>query len=336
MNETTDKPNPWVAIFRGGKQTDSSGRSHDGSELLDKAVASFNTSEHEPPVVIGHPKENGPAWGWVSDLKRDGELLLAQFKDVQPAFADMVNQGLFKKRSASFYPDGRLRHVGFLGAVPPAVRGLPDVSFSEENPLTFDFSDKSDLEWRLDAIADWLTRLREHHIEKEGVESADQLYPSWTIDNLRRPLERSDRDGDFSDQPTMEANVADDTTTPAPDKSFTQQDMEEAVKQAEARFAETAKRERANREFMEEMRTEGRVTPAMEKAGLSDALNFLDGLADSAISFSDGASKPAGEVLRAVIREFPKQMDFSEAAGADSDPGTENTEQPTGVSANTI
>ena len=39
----------------------------------------------------------------------------------------------YEKRSASFYPDGRLRHVGFLGAAPPAVKGLAGIAFGQED-----------------------------------------------------------------------------------------------------------------------------------------------------------------------------------------------------------
>ena len=55
----------------------------------------------------------------------------------------MVQAGRFKKRSASFYPPqapnnptpGKwyLRHVAFLGAQPPAVAGLKDIQFSEDD-----------------------------------------------------------------------------------------------------------------------------------------------------------------------------------------------------------
>ena len=61
--------NDWIEVFRGGTQVDSSGTEHDGDALIDKAVSSFNTAEHEPPVVIGHPKDNAPAYAWVEGLK---------------------------------------------------------------------------------------------------------------------------------------------------------------------------------------------------------------------------------------------------------------------------
>ena len=67
-------------------------------------------------------------------LERVGDRLLAKFAQVDPAFERMVGEGKFKKRSASFYrrPDGlSLRHVGFLGAQPPDVKGLADVKFED-------------------------------------------------------------------------------------------------------------------------------------------------------------------------------------------------------------
>jgi hypothetical protein len=135
----------WIPIFNGGKQTDSMGREHDGNALIEKAVANFNAAKHEPPAVIGHPKDNAPAYGWVEGLKKESGLLFAKFKQVQPDFVQMVKDGLFKKRSAAFYPDGTLRHVAFLGAQPPAVKGLANLHFSEggEN-MSFEFNESKD------------------------------------------------------------------------------------------------------------------------------------------------------------------------------------------------
>ncbi|MBU0651872.1 MAG: hypothetical protein KKH02_13705 [Proteobacteria bacterium] len=45
----------WIPIFQGGSQTDSAGRVHDVTALIEKAVSTFNAARHEPPVVIGHP-----------------------------------------------------------------------------------------------------------------------------------------------------------------------------------------------------------------------------------------------------------------------------------------
>ncbi|MBF0410983.1 MAG: hypothetical protein HQM10_26805 [Candidatus Riflebacteria bacterium] len=123
----------WCEIFKAGTHTDSEGRVKTWSEGdLDNIVKKYDPAKHESPVVIGHPKDNAPAFGWVESLRRQGTSLLAKFRQVVPQFAEAVKQGLYKKRSISLYPDGTLRHVGFLGAQPPAIKGLADFSFSDE------------------------------------------------------------------------------------------------------------------------------------------------------------------------------------------------------------
>lgn len=96
----------WIPVFKTGTHTDSSGNEKTWTDAdLDKIAASYHPAGHEAPVVIGHPKDNGPAWGWVEGLKREGDILYAKFKDLVPEFVDMVRKGLFKKRSISLYPD---------------------------------------------------------------------------------------------------------------------------------------------------------------------------------------------------------------------------------------
>jgi hypothetical protein len=138
----------WVEIFAAGSQTDSEGRGHSISPAyLQQVVNNYSGGTHEAPAVLGHPEDNGPAYGWVSALRVNGNKLEAQFKDVDENFEAIVRDGKFKKRSASFYVDSEsapgkkapyLRHVGFLGATPPAVKGLRDIQFSEGETLTFD------------------------------------------------------------------------------------------------------------------------------------------------------------------------------------------------------
>ena len=134
----------WVEIFRAGKHTDSLGRTREFTAAdLDRMVAGYDPAKHEAPAVVGHPKDNGPAYGWVEGMKRAGGLLLAKFKQVAPEFEEMVRDGRFKKRSVSLYPDGTLRHVGFLGAQPPAVKGLKDVSFAAGDDCSqYEFSEE--------------------------------------------------------------------------------------------------------------------------------------------------------------------------------------------------
>lgn len=124
----------WFEIFRTGTHTALDGKVLTYTESdLDAIVSSYDPAKNEAPMVVGHPKLNHPAFGWVKELKREGDKLLAYAEQIVPEFAEMVNQGLFKKRSIALNKDGTLRHIGFLGAAAPAVKGLADVQFSESD-----------------------------------------------------------------------------------------------------------------------------------------------------------------------------------------------------------
>ncbi len=70
-----------VAVMRTGTFRDTNGQEHTFTTAdLDRIAASYNPSFHEAPEVIGHPKENAPAWGWVKGLKREGEVLFYEPK----------------------------------------------------------------------------------------------------------------------------------------------------------------------------------------------------------------------------------------------------------------
>ena len=124
----------WIELFSVGMHTDSNENQKKWSLAdLKKIVASYNPKKHEAPIVLGHPEDNSPAYGWVKALKVKQGKLLGQFAQVDKAFAKWVNEGKYKKRSISLYPDLSLRHVGYLGAMPPAVKGLEDHKFNEKS-----------------------------------------------------------------------------------------------------------------------------------------------------------------------------------------------------------
>jgi hypothetical protein len=69
----------WFEIFKAGTHQDSAGNERTWSEEdLDTIVSKYNPAEHEAPIVIGHPTDNAPAWGWVEGLKREGTRLYAK------------------------------------------------------------------------------------------------------------------------------------------------------------------------------------------------------------------------------------------------------------------
>jgi hypothetical protein len=144
-----------LAIFKPGKHIASSGVAVEFTQQdVESIAATYDPAISEAPLVIGHPESNNPAYGWVASLSFAGGLLKAIPKAVTEEFANWVNAGFYKKISASFYtPDNPnnpspgnyyLRHVGFLGAQPPAVKGMPDPSFSElDIVIMIDFAESN-------------------------------------------------------------------------------------------------------------------------------------------------------------------------------------------------
>lgn len=138
--------NQWIQISREGIFKDSKGVERDlNGNFLKQVVANFQ--ENNAPAVIGHPKDNTPAFGWVSALRLNNGVLEAQFSETDDDFEQMVAEGKFKKRSASFYVEGkpRLKHVGFLGAMPPAIKGLRDIQFNDGESVTVEISFNEEL-----------------------------------------------------------------------------------------------------------------------------------------------------------------------------------------------
>ncbi|EBU8698769.1 hypothetical protein AABH71_003150 [Salmonella enterica] len=158
VNNTTRTIN----IFRTGTFTDMRGRTHTYSERdLDMMATVYNSGRkrgYNAPLCLGHPASNHPQYGETNALiSRGGKLYATVTPDEN--LTGLVRSRAYKKISASFfmphhkdnpYPGSwMLRHIGFLGAQPPAVKGLEEFLFSEACELSFftygtgtaDFSD---------------------------------------------------------------------------------------------------------------------------------------------------------------------------------------------------
>ena len=121
----------WWDVFRCGTHIDHSGVQRTISAVdIDRAIAAYEPGS--APLVVGHPKLNAPAYGWVAEFRRLGDLVQAKASQVAPEFAEAVKAGRWKKRSIAFGPDMTFRHVGFLGAAAPAVKGLRDIVFADK------------------------------------------------------------------------------------------------------------------------------------------------------------------------------------------------------------
>lgn len=188
----------WIELFKVGEHTDSSGISRSWSESdLDTIVSKYDPSTHEAPVVVGHPKDNAPAYAWVESLKREGTSLWGKFKQVLPEFAEAVAQGSYKKRSIALYPDMTLRHVGFLGAQPPAIKGLKDIAFSESEFSIIEFGEYENKDQKIKQLQEELnaTKLAFSQATAQTMSTEEQLaLLQQQVDAIKKEARAKERE----------------------------------------------------------------------------------------------------------------------------------------------
>ncbi len=315
-------------IFKSGTRTDNNGRTVTITDAdVAQAAAAYDPKLHEAPLVIGHPKTDAPAYGWVGGLHADGGVLSADFAQMDDDFVGLVQSGRYKKVSASFYPPDSpsnpkpgswyLRHVGFLGAQPPAVKGLSAINFAEDD-VYVEFS-----EYAHRRAASIFRRLREWLIEQYDTATADKVVADWEI----RDIEES---ADWKPEPPTPA-FADPATPTDPE---THENKETPMSPEEQLTAEKAAREQAeakaaaaeaelkrlqdeqdrdlregkheqNAEFAEALVKEGRLKPA-DKALMVQVLDFADYPEQTSVEFGEGST--IGEALRQFLRGLPEVL----------------------------
>lgn len=328
---------PSIEIFRAGPHRTAQGKPVTVTAAdLAAVAASYDPAAHEAPAVIGHPKDTDPAYGWVKGLRVDGDRLVADLDQVNDDFAELVRQGAFKKVSASFYPAGSsanpkpqgmyLRHVGFLGAQPPAIKGLAPINFADDGADVLDFGEvrAGDVSWLARTVGELMRGFREYVIERDGAEKADQVIPSWRIDDMAATAGR------------IEAQAAD--AVPAnfsePDPATTKEAPvadPNAPSAAELKARE-AKLDADRLEFSEQQRTFRRQTHGAFLDGLVAAgkplpapkdqlLDFMEALAGGeTLDFGEVGGKvaPLDFFKDQVLAKLPAQVDFRERAPGDN------------------
>lgn len=138
-----------VQIFQEGRFR---GKLYSGRDLEDMCQ-NFNTnsSGRKPrlrvPLVIGHSEDQRlledtgiPAAGYIERIYRKGKKLFADFSDVAPAVARLINGRRYRRVSAEVYdeaPQGTvgqgktLRRVALLGGDLPQIKTLADIPLPE-------------------------------------------------------------------------------------------------------------------------------------------------------------------------------------------------------------
>ena len=149
----------------------------------------------EAPITIDH-QQTGPAYGWVENVKADGEKLMVSFKEIPEAFEKDVNEGKYKKVSVELYRnlEGKgayLKAVSFLGAATPQVKGLEPIKFmeaeadiyeSESVEDTEQFSEEEivELKNQVAELENQLAKFKENNKKLETVKSLKEKISSLT------------------------------------------------------------------------------------------------------------------------------------------------------------
>jgi len=330
-------------IFKSGRRTAMSGLTLDFSESdLAASAAAYDPAKHEAPLVVGHPRHDAPAYGWVRSLAATEDGLHAEPHQVNADFAELVSAGSFKKISASFFlPDSPnnpvpgvyyLRHVGFLGALAPAVKGLKAVEFAEfaqNEEGVVEFAD-----YGLDATAGLWRRMREWLLAQFGQAAADQVVPDWQIDALREAARADDTDDQlprvaFADPVDPPPGAAPNTVPTTPKENLVSPEQKAALEQENARLkqelqaaqaatqaAARAQRHTEHVNYAEQLISEGRLAPK-HKDTVVAFLDFADGeQADGQVlEFGEGEAKqPLADAFKSFLAEAPKVVEFGEVA----------------------
>lgn len=330
---------------------------------LVQLAAGFDPAKSRAPLVIGHPKLNAPAYGWTHSVEADAEgNVFAVPKQVNADFSEMVKAGSFKTVSSSLYPPKHpsnptpgqwyLRHVGFLGAQPPAIKGLQEVEFAEggDTAVTMPAVDLSEMQTAsaLWTVGRMFRALRDWMIAERGLDAADKVLSNWDVAGLEEASRAATADANaemstsFAEQRAAAAKTQTATQEPAVSKEAI--DLAEGQKKLkaendalDARAAAVAAGEKALADkaaaehkaglanFADGLIAEGRLLPA-HKAVVVELATALD--ATTVVEFGEGDGKTSAtklEAFKGFLKNQPVVVPLGEAArAAAASSGTES------------
>ena len=322
------KPETLIHVFRAGTHVTAAGERIEFTQAdLAASAAAYDPALHEAPLVIGHPKNDGPAYGWTKGLRAEGNDLYVVPDQLNPEFAQMVSDGAFKKRSLKWYrPTDPLnpkpgvwypQHLGFLGATPPAIKGLKPVELAQGgNLVEVEFS-----QWEDRTIARLFRRLREWFIAQHGQEAADRALDGYDVDALAEEAARDHKESQVFPAPAFaEASTIEEEFAVTPEEKAALEAENARLKQ---QIADAEARDKAARlagiktdavQFCEGLIGEGKVLPA-EKDTVVGLLVLAAHAQPVEFGEGDGAATDAPLVrLEGLLKALPKRVEFSEVA----------------------
>lgn len=342
----------WFKVFRAGTwRAGNTGKTYTfGVADLQTAATMYNGQSEDQkrlaPFVIGHPDIEKMAYGYAKEFRVVGDSLEVLPSRVAPEFAKWVNEGRLPARSMKFRKDMMPLHVGFLGDVQPAVPGLGEITlaeFEEEGDEYVIFSDPSS--WAVREMAGFMRRMREWLLVKFGQETADNVTPNFTIQDMETQAavdlaarsastSFSDDEDTMTEEERRAAEAAQAAKDAAIEARFAALEAENTTVRAQLATAQTQQQaltgqlqEAAFNEFVSspEMRT--RLTPAIASK-VRRIVNVLPN--GESYEFADGDGKTiktdALSELKDILRMIPEQYTLEAIAFGGVGPTTSQEE----------
>jgi hypothetical protein len=340
--------NQWIQIFRAGAYP---GKLPITVDDLKAIASGYDPRRSEAPLVLGHPDSDSPAHGWVEQLRVIRDQLWAKVRQVSPELKRLVREGAFKRISMAVFPEfeatGKmyLRHVGFLGAATPAVKGMAPVKFAEgafeSVDLELPIAEALDRQAGIMRVLDGCSLLCERIyglLDDETVADKRQAILDQ-VESLRALVEAEQFAEGEGGSPMkfwerlkalfVEAGIpvpGEEPPAPAAGQ-FTEDQVRareqaaaaKALADAEVKAARAARAQAVHAEvtaFVEAGIQAGTFLPAWKEAGLPQVLEQTM-LAEAEVTFAEGQPpKRVGEILLGLFKSLPKIVPLGEHAQA--------------------
>lgn len=279
--------------------------------IFDEIVSTFSPVKHEPPVTIGHINQSHadkPAAAWISGVKRVGKVLFAKCKQVWKTFDEEVQSGRYKKRSIGLRRNAAgklyLHHLAFLGAMPPACEGMPNIydlgiyeGMNADGENVFDYDDNKtnpNPKQRSGPVKEYsdleLEKIKDDAVAAAAKKTKDDIQEDYD-EKLKKEKEDAEKVG--KDKAEKEYNE--------------KREKDKDVINHEAKIDE----------FCDAGIKDGSITPAMIEAGLKQLLYSMVEPIEIEYSQKDKAGKESTvktnniDIVKAVIKAYAKVTEGS-------------------------
>lgn len=284
----TDPIYDWIEIFRAGKQTDSTGNTYNWQVSdLEQIVKNYQ----HVPVVIGHPKTDSPAWGWTSQIRRNGNSLEVKLTDLAAEFVEGVKNRRWPNRSVRLIKKGdnyQLAHIGFLGAAPPAIEGMKKI-YTTHNQEFIDID---------------MTQQKEHSFTESTVDSPNKLE-NWpeivkTITNMAAELTELKQ---FVKKPDGVENSQSGNKEPENDSNYASLSLDYQNLADQLQQERISRKQEQYHHWIQDNINNGKILPASTD-GLLNAMLYMSEIPNDSIQFT----KPDGQKKKLALIEWFKQF----------------------------